>query len=86
MDGVLVTTAWLAERLDDPDLVVVDMRWREDGSAPDRYRRGHIPGASFMDLDTELSDLSVPDAGRHPLPSPQRFAEAAASSPSRDAR
>lgn len=41
------------------------------------YLAGHIPGASFLDLDTELSDLSVPNAGRHPLPSAERFVEAA---------
>jgi thiosulfate/3-mercaptopyruvate sulfurtransferase len=41
------------------------------------YRQAHIPGASFLDLDTDLSDLSVSGAGRHPLPSPERFAQAA---------
>lgn len=41
------------------------------------YLEGHIPGASFLDVDTDLSDLSVPDAGRHPLPSAQRFAASA---------
>src|SRR5581483_5655329 len=41
------------------------------------YLEGHIPGASFLDLDTELSDLSVVGAGRHPLPSAERFAESA---------
>ena len=30
---MLVGTAWLGDRLGDPDIVVVDMRWREDGSA-----------------------------------------------------
>ena len=57
----------------------VDCRW--ELGAPERgrelYRAGHIPGAAFLDLDTELSDLSVPDAGRHPLPSAERFADAA---------
>ena len=38
---------------------------------------GHVPGASFLDLDRELSDLSVADAGRHPLPSAEAFAAAA---------
>jgi thiosulfate/3-mercaptopyruvate sulfurtransferase len=41
------------------------------------YLAGHIPGASFLDVDEELSDLSVPGAGRHPLPSAQRFASSA---------
>lgn len=41
------------------------------------YVAGHIPGASFLDVDEDLSDLSVPDAGRHPLPSAERFATAA---------
>ena len=58
---------------------VVDCRW--ELGAPERgrelYLAGHIPGASFLDLDADLSDLSVPDAGRHPLPSAERFAEAA---------
>ena len=44
-----------------------------------RYLEGHIPGAAFLDLDTELSDLSVPPevGGRHPLPSAEQFAAAA---------
>jgi thiosulfate/3-mercaptopyruvate sulfurtransferase len=44
-----------------------------------RYLEGHIPGAAFLDLDTELSDLSIPPevGGRHPLPSADQFAVAA---------
>lgn len=43
------------------------------------YLEGHVPGAAFLDLDDDLSDLSIPPevAGRHPLPSPERFAAAA---------
>lgn len=59
--------------------VVVDCRF--ELGRPERgrelYLEGHIPGAAFLDLDTDLSDLSVPNAGRHPLPSAERFAEAA---------
>jgi thiosulfate/3-mercaptopyruvate sulfurtransferase len=43
------------------------------------YLAAHIPGASFLALDRDLSDLSVPDAGRHPLPDADAFAAAAAS-------
>jgi thiosulfate/3-mercaptopyruvate sulfurtransferase len=57
----------------------VDCRW-ELGN-PDRgrelYLAGHVPGASFLDVDTDLSDLSVPEAGRHPLPSAEKFAAVA---------
>ena len=44
-----------------------------------RYLEGHIPGAAFLDLDHDLSDLSIlPEVGgRHPLPSAERFAESA---------
>jgi thiosulfate/3-mercaptopyruvate sulfurtransferase len=57
----------------------VDCRW--ELNAPERgrelYRAGHIPGASFLDVDEDLSDLSVAGQGRHPLPSAERFAAAA---------
>jgi thiosulfate/3-mercaptopyruvate sulfurtransferase len=58
----------------------VDCRWELGSPARGRelYLAGHIPGASFLDVDADLSDLSVPDAGRHPLPSAEKFAAAAA--------
>jgi thiosulfate/3-mercaptopyruvate sulfurtransferase len=57
----------------------VDCRWELGNPARGRelYRAGHIPGASFLDVDEDLSDLSVSEAGRHPLPSAERFAAAA---------
>src|SRR6266705_546887 len=55
--------------------------WREELGQPERgrelYLGGHISGASFLDVDTDLSSLAVP-RGRHPLPDPQQFARAAA--------
>jgi thiosulfate/3-mercaptopyruvate sulfurtransferase len=57
----------------------VDCRW--ELTEPERgfelYRAGHIPGASFLSVDDDLSDLSVRGAGRHPLPSARGFAAAA---------
>jgi thiosulfate/3-mercaptopyruvate sulfurtransferase len=73
----IVPAEWLAQRLTDPDepLVVADVRWYLDGrSGLDAYRAGHVPGAVWVDLDAVLADPPSAAAGRHPLPSPQRFA------------
>lgn len=58
---------------------VVDCRWELGcpGRGRELYLAGHVPGASFLDVDEDLSDLSIPGAGRHPLPSAERFAAAA---------
>lgn len=57
-----------------PELVVLDARWtlgQTDGR--ERFLAGHIPGARFVDLDTELASAPSPAHGRHPLPSRERF-------------
>lgn len=53
--------------------VLLDVRWRLGGPrGRDEYLEGHIPGAVYVDLDTELAD--PPGAGgRHPLPNAERF-------------
>jgi thiosulfate/3-mercaptopyruvate sulfurtransferase len=57
----------------------VDCRWElgSPGRGRELYRAGHVPGASFLDVDEDLADLSVEGQGRHPLPSADRFAAAA---------
>src|ERR1700716_2584272 len=57
----------------------VDCRWElgSPGRGRELYLAGHVPGASFLDVDEDLSDLSVQGQGRHPLPSSDRFAAAA---------
>jgi thiosulfate/3-mercaptopyruvate sulfurtransferase len=57
----------------------VDCRWdlTSKGWGREQYLAGHIPGASFLDIETELSDPSIENQGRHPVPSAVRFAEAA---------
>ena len=58
----------------------VDCRWELGNPARGReiYLAGHIPGASFLDVD---EDLAAPpgERGRHPLPEPDDFAAAASS-------
>src|SRR5258705_13841989 len=57
----------------------VDCRWELGNPERGRelYLSGHIPGASFLDVDTDLSSSPGP-RGRHPLPDPEQFASAAA--------
>lgn len=77
--AVLVTADELAEALaSDTPPVVLDVRWRLD--RPDgrpAFLEGHIPGAVFVDLDSELAEHGEPTDGRHPLPSIETLQEAA---------
>ena len=58
-----------------PEPVLLDVRWSLAGPPGiEDYRRGHIPGAAFVDLDRELA--APPGAGRHPLPDPAGFGRA----------
>jgi thiosulfate/3-mercaptopyruvate sulfurtransferase len=53
--------------------VVLDVRWRLAGPPGlDSYREGHLPGAVFIDLDTDLAGPPGA-AGRHPLPEAAAF-------------
>ena len=46
------------------------------GRGRELYLAGHIPGASFLDVDEDLSSPAGPN-GRHPLPTEEDFALAA---------
>lgn len=70
----LVTAAWLAERLETPDIRMVDATWfmpSDPRDAKALYAERRIPGAVFFDID-EIADTSsdLP----HMLPSPEKFA------------
>ncbi|MDX6507005.1 MAG: thiosulfate/3-mercaptopyruvate sulfurtransferase [Gaiellaceae bacterium] len=56
----------------------VDCRWElgSTGRGRELYLAGHIPGASFLDVDEDLASPPGP-RGRHPLPAPDDFARAA---------
>jgi thiosulfate/3-mercaptopyruvate sulfurtransferase len=54
---------------------VLDVRWDLGGPRRDDYLAAHIPGAAFIDLDSELA--GPPGAGgRHPLPEAEPFSAA----------
>jgi thiosulfate/3-mercaptopyruvate sulfurtransferase len=71
-----VGAAWLLGHCD--EVRIADVRWTlgAPGKGRSSYDEGHLPGAVFLDVDADLSDLSRPGPGRHPLPRPERFAEA----------
>jgi thiosulfate/3-mercaptopyruvate sulfurtransferase len=73
----LVTTEWLAERLGEPGIVVVDGSYYLAAAKRDprtEYLAAHIPGAVFFDIE-EIADQSsdLP----HMLPGPTQFGDAA---------
>jgi thiosulfate/3-mercaptopyruvate sulfurtransferase len=58
--------------------VLLDVRWAlGDDRGREKYLAGHLPGAVYVDLDTELAGPAAPGAGRHPLPSLQGLQSAA---------
>lgn len=77
MSDPTVSTAWLAERLGQTDLRVVDGSWHMPAtkrSGAEEFVQAHIPGAVFFDIDAIADQAShLP----HMLPTPEAFAEAA---------
>ncbi len=71
----LVSTEWLAARLDAEDVVILDATMHLPGTPRDaraEFASGHIPGARFLDLDSFIDEnSSVPKA----MPSAEQFAQ-----------
>jgi thiosulfate/3-mercaptopyruvate sulfurtransferase len=76
---VTTTVAELAELLgSERPPVLLDVRWAlGDPHGRDHYADGHIPGAVYVDLDTELAAPASPEGGRHPLPDLTELQESA---------
>ena len=77
----LVTPSWLASRLSEPDVIVLDATLPPVGVTPPidtraRYTAKHIPGAVFFDIE-ELSDRST--SLPHMLPTPEAFSRSMSS-------
>jgi thiosulfate/3-mercaptopyruvate sulfurtransferase len=81
MYTTLISASDLAAHIDNPDWVLVDCRHDLVNLAFGReaYAAGHLPGAVFADMETELSGPKRFDdgvfRGRHPLPSKEALAE-----------
>ena len=54
---LLASPEWLAENLGRPEVRVLDVRWRPDGTGRAVHQAGHVPGAVHLDWATELVDL-----------------------------
>lgn len=70
---LLVSVEQLAAKLNSPDLLLIDTRFKLEDTAYGQaaFAAGHIPGAVYMDLDHDLSSAIIPgETGRHPLPDP----------------
>ena len=67
--GTLIGPGELAALVAAGDALVIDCRKVFDPPQRGReaYAAAHIPGALYADLDSDLSDLSKKDLGRHPL-------------------
>ncbi|MCB7136727.1 sulfurtransferase [Cellulosimicrobium marinum] len=78
-EQVLVDAPALAAVLGGPGApVVLDVRWALGvTNGRERYLAGHVPGAVFVDLETELAGPPSAGAGRHPLPDPDDLQAAA---------
>ena len=72
---MLINSENLSKHLRDPAWVIFDCRHDlfDLAKGERQYREGHIPGAHFASVDTDLSGDKDGSNGRHPLPSPAAF-------------
>ena len=60
---LLASTEWLADELGRPDVRIVDVRWRPDGTGQSVFDAGHLPGASYLDWRAELNEAPSEESG-----------------------
>ena len=72
---LVATPDWLAENLGRPDLRVLDVRWRTDGTARTLYGTGHVPGAVYLSWIDSVAQVPE-DTNTLLLAPPDRMAAA----------
>jgi thiosulfate/3-mercaptopyruvate sulfurtransferase len=72
----IIDVSHLARLVERGDFALLDVRWSlGDPSGHDAYLASHLPGAVYVDLETELAAAPGP-GGRHPMPPAEVFAAA----------
>ena len=73
----LIDAGGLRALLGTAHLAVIDCRFdlMNPEAGRQAYLKGHIPGARYADLNRDLSAPIGADTGRHPLPTPEAFAQ-----------
>lgn len=73
----LIDVSTLAANLGHPDWAIFDCRFdlMNPTAGFAAYAEGHIPGARYADLDSDLSAEVTARTGRHPLPDPTTLAQ-----------
>ena len=70
MPATIISAQELERRSREGSVQIFDCRFALNDPDAGRaaYEDSHIPGAGYVDLEKDLSDLVSPDTGRHPLP------------------
>lgn len=77
MSSIISAPALLRERKTGSAPILLDIRWQLGGPpGKPAYLAGHLPGAAYVDMETDLAGPVSAGTGRHPLPPATAFAEA----------
>ncbi|MES2209709.1 MAG: sulfurtransferase [Chloroflexota bacterium] len=71
---LIATPEWLSEQLGRPDLRILDVRWRPDGTGSSTFAAGHIPGAVHIDWRSGLIEADEQGGAGLRLAGPDRIA------------
>ncbi|MFF9688562.1 sulfurtransferase [Streptomyces sp. NPDC014623] len=73
MKPIITASEYMSESAGPRPPVLLDVRWQLGGpNGRADYEAGHLPGAVYIDLDSELAGPAG-SGGRHPLPDPEAF-------------
>jgi thiosulfate/3-mercaptopyruvate sulfurtransferase len=75
--ALIVSPQWLAEHLEDPQVIIIDCRFSlaDPELGRKQYQTSHILGAFYLDLNRDLSSPVGKHGGRHPLPNIEELGE-----------